>query len=48
MCGAEKGLVAQIYKACENIRCLKLVVIHCSIYSSADTLQKMLESIMKY
>lgn len=29
MCGAEKDLIGQIYKAYENIRCLKPVVIHC-------------------
>jgi len=32
VCGAEKRLVGQIYKTCENIRCLKPTVIHSIIY----------------
>lgn len=32
MCGAGKALVGPIYKACENVRCLKPVIIHCGKY----------------
>lgn len=32
VCGAGKGLMGQIYKACENIRCLDPTVIHFIIY----------------
>lgn len=31
MYGAEKGLINQMYEACENVRYLKLMVIHCVI-----------------
>lgn len=30
--GAEKALVGQIYKACENVRCLKPMTSHCIIH----------------
>jgi hypothetical protein len=32
MCGTEKGLVGNIYKACENARCSKPMVMHCIIH----------------
>lgn len=30
----QKGLVGQIYKVCENVRCLRPIVIHCIIHYS--------------
>lgn len=45
--GAEKALVGQIYKACENVRCLKPMIIH-YIYSSVGALWKIFISIRFY
>lgn len=35
MCGSERGLVEQIYKACENVRCLPSMIIHCIFHKEA-------------
>ena len=35
MCGTQKGLVGQIYKACEELKCTKPMVIHCIIHQQA-------------
>ena len=32
ICGIEKALVGQIYKACENVRYLKPIIINCIIH----------------
>lgn len=32
-CEVEKALVGQIYKACENVKCLKLVIINVLFFS---------------
>lgn len=32
ICRRKKGLVGQIYKVSENVRCLKLIVFHCIIH----------------
>ena len=47
MCGAEKSLVGQTYKACENVRCLKPIhqlILGVKYLSSAGTLGKYLTS----
>lgn len=32
LCGSERGLAEQIYKARENVRCLNPMVIHCIVH----------------
>ena len=35
MCGTQKELVGQIYKACKESKCTKPMVIHCIIHQQA-------------
>ncbi|CAM2119702.1 unnamed protein product [Caretta caretta] len=35
MCGSKKGLVGQIYKACESVGCPKPMILHCILHQQA-------------
>lgn len=40
MCGEGKALFGSIYKACENVRCLKPVIIHCEKYKNLSSVME--------
>lgn len=44
---AERGLVEQIFKAHENVRCLKPMIIHCITHQRVHC-GKILESVICY
>ena len=48
MCGEGKALFGPIYKACENVRCLKPVIIHCGKYKTLSSVMEPMVLIMNF
>ena len=48
ICGEEKALFGPIYKACENVRRLKPVIIHCGKYKTLSSVMEPMVLIMNF